>query len=100
MTQHYLLTLSNLEDQYLHAYLMTEDESDMERVLSKMADILGTVFPVGLATVLSPDGVKVIREMLADEPEVKAMLDTATNFHVTIWQPLVEDDHKKLMELH
>jgi len=109
--KHYLLTVTggDVDDvtRALHAYLMTDDDPEIfERVLntmiSAMENDLGIIpFPIAMVTgPLSPDAIKVIRGMIEDNPKEKELLATVTNFHLAMFQPYSQDDHKHLMEIH
>jgi hypothetical protein len=90
----------------MHSYLMTNDKKDIERVVNKMMSALDGMgvraLPIVLVTPLT-DAVDTVRQILCNsgDPEIKRNLDTATDFHFSIFALNASDpDNARLMELH
>jgi hypothetical protein len=103
--EHYLLTLYVAGNMHMHCYLMCSDKRGVERLANVMLDKAEELgmhpLPMGLATTLS-SGVNVVREIVcALGEEAKRGLETATDFHYSMWM-MPDDDPAdiRLMELH
>jgi hypothetical protein len=106
--EHFLLTIPLTANMHCHAYLMTTNEQDAQRIASKMIESaeeygLWAWPPVVLMTELST-GVEQVREILLAQEgaeEVRRSLNEATTFHVSIWLMRADTpDDERLMELH
>lgn len=101
--EHYLLTISTLNDFHMHGYVMSDDMTSVERVGLKMMDELekmhANALPMILCTKLDPDGVELVRRVIPQE--AKDTLKTATDFHMSAWAiPAGHPVNDMLMELH
>ena len=104
--KHYLLSVP-FSGGYAHAYLITTNESDTLKVMSRMEEegtklgLQPSRLPIYLQTHLE-DGGQEVRDLVGPEyPEAKAMWQNAKKFHVTIF--FTSNDaplNTQLMELH
>lgn len=104
--EHYLLTVCLSSNLHMHAYLMCDGNRRwIEGTLNKMLDLAEKEgfrpLPLVLSTSLSTEA-DIVREILsASSAEAKRHLDTATDFHLTIFtMPADSPDDARLMELH
>ncbi len=105
--KHYLLTVQIASNARMHCYLMTDDERQAHAAADRLlteAEKTGSDYPllsVVLMTSLST-GVELVREIIsARSAEVKRLLQTATDFHVSMWMMGDDDpDDARLMALH
>ena len=103
---HYLLTL-DVGDMHLHGYVMCRDKIDLEKVMTRMIDEAERewpgrlVLPIVLSTQLST-GTDMVRRIVSESwPEAKQAMETAADFHCSIWAiPAGCPDDRCLMELH
>lgn len=87
--EHYLLSLNVNPQMHMHCYLMSNDKRNIEEASNKMMDTVeSTGFklpaPIVLITRLST-GVDLVRAILSMSESVRQNLETATDFHVSIW---------------
>jgi hypothetical protein len=104
--EHHLVALPLSGGRSLHAYLMTTNRmphlrNACARMLKVAEEITGgTVLPMFVSTgPLSPETTKMVRDILNETPEVKKNLQTATDYHLTVFMPPAEID-ARLMEIH
>jgi hypothetical protein len=102
---HYLLTFATTGGGHMHAYLITDDRRYIEHTLSEMLDAAERdgcrVIPMGLCTTLHDDGRETVRNMIARlSPEARNLLNSATDFHKSIWFMPSGHDNERLLALH
>jgi hypothetical protein len=105
MVEHYLLTLLLNSDQYMHAYLMTNDKSLIEGAAERMFDeanaVGGCALPAILMTPLQDEvKIAIVQKLVsAIHPDAAHCIRTATNFHISLFVASPGAD-KELMKLH
>jgi hypothetical protein len=101
---HYLITLPLDPGVHMHCYLMCDGGYDAAAAMGErmfaMAEERGIriMMPVILSTKLDT-GVEIVREFVRQMPEAERELETAKDYHCTVWFMMATDD-KELMELH
>jgi hypothetical protein len=109
--EHFLITVDLHPQPYrMHSYVMTNDRRCLEGIANKMFDIIEKEagvriwLPIILQTTLGTTvkSAKVVRDIVAKtSAEAKAALETATDFHLTIFMLRGNNpDDKTLMDLH
>jgi hypothetical protein len=102
---HYLLTLELRSQMRMHCYLMCDDKRYVESIINQMVDKAKELgfqpFGIGLATKLST-GIDLVRKIVGERSsEAKHCIETATDFHFSMWLERANDpDDKRLMALH
>ena len=92
---------------HMHGYVMCKDKRAVEEVANEMLDLAErqglNPLPVILMTTLST-GADVVRTILCErfpETETEHNLNTARDFHKTVWMmPASDPDDVRLMKLH
>jgi hypothetical protein len=105
---HWLLTITISRHEYMHGYIMTDDENDLERAAWRMIDEaikLGSRDPlmnIILQTKLDDTCIKMVQDIVSEGSDAaKKYMADATKFHLTVvGMPDCNPNHAKLMELH
>ena len=103
--EHYLLTLQIAANNYMHAYVVTDDKRQIEVVTEMMMEKAEAMkcrpLPMVLCTRLST-GVDLVRRIVSElDEEAKRLLEKPPDSHVTIFaMEANQADNKRLMELH
>ncbi len=105
---HWLLTITISPHEYMHGYIMTDDEDDLERVAQRMIDEaikLGSKYPlmnIILQTKLDDTCIKMVQDIVSEGNDAaKKYIADASKFHLTVvGMPDCNPNHAKLMELH
>jgi hypothetical protein len=105
---HWLLTITISPHEYMHGYIMTDNEDDLEQVACRMIDEaikLGSKYPlmnIILQTKLDDTCIKMVQDIVSEgSEEAKEYMADATKFHLTVvGMPDCNPNHAKLMGLH
>ena len=103
---HYLLGMPIGDALHFHCYVMCSNQKDIGPVANRMLDEIEKRYgriplPIVMATLLSPEGTELVRAFIEKNPEAKALLEKATDFHMSgFMMDASEPVSQALWELH